>query len=123
MCGYTGIIQVHLPRLWADGGRRDPAFERIRRITGYLAGTLDCFNDAKRAEQADRVKHGLDDESWIAGPYRAPLWTAWAFGSRSMFNVWHWAGFLWLALSREWYQRVINVKKCHAAKAGLSEKK
>ena len=34
-------------------------FERIRRITGYLVGTLDRFNDAKRAEEADRVKHGL----------------------------------------------------------------
>lgn len=34
-------------------------FERIRRITGYLVGTLDRFNDAKRAEVADRVKHGL----------------------------------------------------------------
>lgn len=34
-------------------------FERIRRITGYLVGTLDRFNDAKRAEERDRVKHGL----------------------------------------------------------------
>ncbi len=32
-------------------------FERIRRITGYLVGTLDRFNDAKRAEEMDRVKH------------------------------------------------------------------
>ena len=32
-------------------------FERIRRITGYLVGTLDRFNDAKRAEVQDRVKH------------------------------------------------------------------
>ena len=32
-------------------------FERIRRVTGYLVGTLDRFNDAKRAEVADRVKH------------------------------------------------------------------
>ena len=32
-------------------------FQRIRRITGYLVGTLDRFNDAKRAEEADRVKH------------------------------------------------------------------
>jgi hypothetical protein len=36
-------------------------FERIRRITGYLVGTLDRFNDAKRAEVEDRVKHGLGD--------------------------------------------------------------
>ena len=34
-------------------------FERIRRITGYLVGTLDRFNDAKRAEEQDRIKHGL----------------------------------------------------------------
>lgn len=32
-------------------------FERIRRITGYLVGTLDSFNNAKRAEERDRVKH------------------------------------------------------------------
>lgn len=32
-------------------------FERIRRITGYLVGTLDRFNNAKRAEVGDRVKH------------------------------------------------------------------
>ena len=32
-------------------------FERIRRITGYLVGTLDRFNDGKRAEERDRVKH------------------------------------------------------------------
>ena len=34
-------------------------FERIRRITGYLVGTLDRFNNAKRAEEQDRVKHGM----------------------------------------------------------------
>ena len=39
--------------------RGAPHFERIRRITGYLVGTLDRFNDAKRAEERDRVKHGL----------------------------------------------------------------
>ena len=32
-------------------------FERIRRITGYLVGTLDRFNDGKRAEERDRVNH------------------------------------------------------------------
>lgn len=35
-------------------------FERTRRITGYLVGTLDRFNNAKRAEERDRVKHGMD---------------------------------------------------------------
>ena len=34
-----------------------PGFDRIRRITGYLVGTLDRFNDGKRAEEAERVKH------------------------------------------------------------------
>jgi len=34
-------------------------FERIRRITGYLVGTLERFNDAKRAEERDRVKHSF----------------------------------------------------------------
>lgn len=38
---------------------RPPQFQRIRRITGYLVGTLDRFNNAKRAEEHDRVKHGL----------------------------------------------------------------
>lgn len=32
-------------------------FERIRRVTGYLSGTLDTWNNAKRAEERDRVKH------------------------------------------------------------------
>ena len=34
-------------------------FERIRRITGYLVGTLDRFNNAKRKEESERVKHGI----------------------------------------------------------------
>ena len=34
-------------------------FERIRRITGYLVGTLERFNNGKRAEEHDRVKHGI----------------------------------------------------------------
>lgn len=36
-----------------------PGFDRIRRITGYLVGTLDRFNDGKRAEEAARVKHSV----------------------------------------------------------------
>ena len=32
-------------------------FERIRRITGYLVGTTDRFNNAKKCEEQDRVKH------------------------------------------------------------------
>ena len=35
-------------------------FERIRRITGYLVGTIDNWNDAKKAEERDRVKHGME---------------------------------------------------------------
>ncbi|MCI1748189.1 MAG: anaerobic ribonucleoside triphosphate reductase [Acidipropionibacterium sp.] len=61
VCGYNGIIDDVCP---GCGRREDLAaggdgigFERIRRITGYLVGTLDRFNDAKRAEVADRVKH------------------------------------------------------------------
>ncbi|MCM1055818.1 MAG: hypothetical protein NC394_09900 [Bacteroides sp.] len=34
-------------------------FQRIRRVTGYLAGTLDRFNNAKKAEVRDRVKHDI----------------------------------------------------------------
>ena len=36
---------------------KDVKFERIRRITGYLVGTMDKWNDAKKAEERDRVKH------------------------------------------------------------------
>ena len=37
-------------------------FERIRRITGYLVGTMDKWNDAKKSEEHDREKHGLTHE-------------------------------------------------------------
>jgi len=37
-------------------------FERIRRITGYLVGTLDRFNNGKAAEERDRVKHANMDK-------------------------------------------------------------
>ncbi len=39
--------------------KSDVPFERIRRITGYLVGTLDRFNDGKKAEERDRVKHDV----------------------------------------------------------------
>lgn len=39
--------------------RHGLAFERTRRITGYLVGSVDRFNNAKRSEERDRVKHGL----------------------------------------------------------------
>ena len=38
---------------------KNVGFERIRRITGYLVGTMDKWNDGKKAEEADRVKHEL----------------------------------------------------------------
>lgn len=37
-------------------------FQRIRRITGYLVGTMEKWNDAKRAEERDRVKHSISKE-------------------------------------------------------------
>ena len=43
----------------ANKNGKDVGFERIRRITGYLVGTLDQFNNAKRAEERDRVKHSV----------------------------------------------------------------
>ncbi len=56
ICGYNGIINDECPKCGREetGGA---SFERIRRITGYLVGTLDRFNNAKRSEVDDRVKH------------------------------------------------------------------
>lgn len=59
VCGYTGIIKDECPhcgRKETDGG---VGFERLRRITGYLTTTLDKWNDGKRAEEKDRVKHNV----------------------------------------------------------------
>lgn len=55
VCGFTGVINDTCPNCGREEG--DIKFERIRRITGYLVGTLDRFNDAKKAEVRDRVKH------------------------------------------------------------------
>ena len=55
VCGFTGIIGNTCPLCGREEG--DIKFERIRRITGYLVGSLEKFNDAKRAEERDRVKH------------------------------------------------------------------
>ncbi|MBE7045403.1 MAG: anaerobic ribonucleoside triphosphate reductase [Ruminococcaceae bacterium] len=60
VCGYTGIIGDHCPKCGRAEGEDGIGFDRIRRITGYLVGTLDRFNDGKRAEERDRVKHGLN---------------------------------------------------------------
>lgn len=62
VCGYTGIINAECPKCGRTG-EDGPAFERIRRITGYLVGTLERFNNAKRSEERDRVKH-CRMESW-----------------------------------------------------------
>ena len=61
-CGFTGIIGDECPKC----GRKEEDgehFERIRRITGYLVGTLDNFNNAKRAEVEDRVKHSVQTQA------------------------------------------------------------
>ncbi|HZJ82861.1 MAG TPA: anaerobic ribonucleoside triphosphate reductase [Clostridia bacterium] len=55
VCGFTGIIGETCPSCKRE--EEDIKFQRIRRITGYLVGTIDSFNDAKRAEERDRVKH------------------------------------------------------------------
>ncbi len=55
-------IDQRLPRR-EEGGRiiigEGIRFERIRRITGYLVGSVERFNNAKRAEVTDRVKHAV----------------------------------------------------------------
>ena len=57
LCGYNGIIGDCCPK--CGRAEEDRPFERIRRITGYLVGTLDRFNNAKRTEEHDRVKHSI----------------------------------------------------------------
>ena len=58
VCGFSGVIQGDIcPSCGRDEKESDIKFERIRRITGYLVGTLDRFNNAKQAEVRDRVKH------------------------------------------------------------------
>ena len=55
VCGFSGVIGNTCPG--CNRKEDDIPFERIRRITGYLVGTLDRFNNAKKAEESDRVKH------------------------------------------------------------------
>ena len=58
-CGYSGVIEGHVcPKCGRDEREEEYKFEKIRRITGYLVGTVDRFNDAKASEERDRVKHG-----------------------------------------------------------------
>ncbi|MBE5801934.1 MAG: anaerobic ribonucleoside triphosphate reductase [Clostridiales bacterium] len=57
-CGYNGIIGDSCPKC----GRKEEdghPFDRIRRITGYLVGNLNRFNNAKRKEESERVKHSI----------------------------------------------------------------
>ena len=57
ICGYSGIIEGNIcPACGRNEEIDNVKFERIRRITGYLVGTVDRFNNAKRAEVRDRVK-------------------------------------------------------------------
>ena len=55
LCG----IDVELDGEWVNLHYHVVPFSRIRRITGYLVSDLDSFNDAKRAEEKERVKHGV----------------------------------------------------------------
>lgn len=58
VCGYSGIIAGdRCPSCGRHEG--DVPFERLRRITGYLVGSLERWNDAKKAEEAARVKHNV----------------------------------------------------------------
>lgn len=61
-----GTLKKIRVKLCADGKvdvdyKISVPFERIRRITGYLTGDLNSWNNAKRAEESERVKHGVDD--------------------------------------------------------------
>ena len=58
VCGYSGVIPGEIcPACGRKESDGEIGFERIRRITGYLVGTVDRFNNAKKAEVRDRVKH------------------------------------------------------------------
>ena len=59
VCGYTGIIGESCPCCGRHEEDDGVAFDRIRRITGYLVGTIDRFNNAKRSEVTDRIKHDV----------------------------------------------------------------
>lgn len=62
-CGYTGIIGDTCPQCGRHEHDDGVGFERIRRITGYLVGTVERFNNGKRAEERDRVKHDVENLS------------------------------------------------------------
>ncbi|WZL70212.1 anaerobic ribonucleoside triphosphate reductase [Defluviitalea saccharophila] len=59
ICGFSGILDNECPKCGRKDGENGVYFERIRRITGYLVGDLSRWNDGKRAEEKDRVKHSI----------------------------------------------------------------
>ncbi len=59
VCGYSGIIHEECPKCGRVEVEGEVPFDRIRRITGYLVGTVERFNNAKRSEERQRVKHGV----------------------------------------------------------------
>ncbi len=68
VCGYSGIIEGdRCPSCGRLESKGDVPFERLRRITGYLVGSLERWNDGKKAEERDRVKH--DVACNVAGVY------------------------------------------------------
>ena len=70
VCGYSGIIEGdRCPSCGRLESKGDVPFERLRRITGYLVGSLERWNDGKKAEERDRVKHSVDVACNKAGVY------------------------------------------------------
>lgn len=62
--GRLSSLSIHATQsgdVLLDYAVKPPRFERVRRITGYLVGTVDRWNNAKRAELGDRVKHSMDE--------------------------------------------------------------
>lgn len=57
VCGFTGVIDNICPKCGRCESENGIKFERIRRVTGYLVGSLERWNDSKKAEERDRVKH------------------------------------------------------------------
>ena len=63
--GRLSSLSIHATQsgdVLLDYAVKPPQFERIQRITGYLFGTTDCWNNGKKAEMRDRVKHSLEIE-------------------------------------------------------------
>lgn len=81
---YSVLVELGVKLLPDDESARDyyedhknptERFERLRRITGYLVGSLERWNDGKKAEEQDRVKHGvcLEDENQYSVTNKALL--------------------------------------------------